>query len=186
MKDVSNEEREGYNDLRQIATPGTNPPAGYSRVYAKSDGLLYRLDSAGNEVVFVGTTGATGPQGFTGATGVGARGFTGPQGATGPTGVGGTGATGPRGANIPGATGATGPGVGTTGATGPTGPLGATGPTGPQILTGYTVGTLPGSPVQGQLAFVTDALTPTYGAVVSAGGSVVTIVFYDGTNWTCR
>ena len=49
-------------------------------------------------------------------------------------------------------------------------------------LKGYTVATLP-SGIQGDTAFVTDALGPTFLAPVVGGGAVVTTVFYDGTNW---
>src|ERR1039458_8438264 len=108
MREVSNQEQEGYSDIRQIATPDTNPVAGYSRVYSKSDGKLYRLDSSGNETVYLGSTGPTGPVGSTGPTGPVGIGTTGP---TGPLGVGRTGPTGPIG----------------TGTTGPTGPQGITG-----------------------------------------------------------
>jgi hypothetical protein len=52
-------------------------------------------------------------------------------------------------------------------------------------LKGYTVATLP-TGVVGDIAYVTDASAPTYGAIVSGGGSVVTPVFFNGTNWTCR
>ena len=86
-------------------------------------------------------TGATGPTGATGATGLtgptgptGATGLTGPTGAVGATGAtGATGLTGPTGAT--GAAGLTGP-TGATGATGLTGPTGATGLTGPTGATG--------------------------------------------------
>jgi hypothetical protein len=48
---------------------------------------------------------------------------------------------------------------------------------------GFTVSTLPiGQPI-GTMAYVTDALAPTYMATVAGGGSVVTPVFYNGTNW---
>ena len=47
----------------------------------------------------------------------------------------------------------------------------------------YTVATLPGSPTQGDTAFVTDALAPTFGATVVGGGAVVIPVFYDGAAW---
>lgn len=47
----------GAMDWAQIATP-SNPAAGRNRVYFKSDGNLYKLDSAGVETVF--TTGAGG------------------------------------------------------------------------------------------------------------------------------
>ena len=52
-------------------------------------------------------------------------------------------------------------------------------------MKGYTVGTLPAG-VTGAWAYVTDASGPTYGATVVGGGSVVTPVFYNGSNWTCR
>lgn len=51
-------------------------------------------------------------------------------------------------------------------------------------LAGYTVGTLPAG-VQGDKVFVTDALAPAYLVTVVAGGSAVTEVFYNGTNWVC-
>lgn len=49
-------------------------------------------------------------------------------------------------------------------------------------LKGYTVATLPAG-TQGDTAYVTDALAPAFLAVVVGGGSVVTPVFYNGTNW---
>lgn len=49
-------------------------------------------------------------------------------------------------------------------------------------LKGYTVATLPVG-TQGDTAFVTDALAPTFLATVVGGGAVVTPVFYNGTNW---
>lgn len=51
-------------------------------------------------------------------------------------------------------------------------------------LKNYTVATLPAG-VQGDKAFVTDALAPTYLVTVAGGGTVVTEVFYNGTNWVC-
>jgi hypothetical protein len=51
-----------------------------------------------------------------------------------------------------------------------------------QRLAQYTVGTLP-TGVQGDNAYVTDALAPTYMAIVVGGGSVVTPVFYNGSSW---
>lgn len=61
--------------------------------------------------------------------------------------------------------------------------------TGPNIvstsvvrLKNYTVATLPAG-TQGDTAFVTDALAPTYLTAVVGGGAIVTPVFYDGTNW---
>lgn len=50
-------------------------------------------------------------------------------------------------------------------------------------LKGYTVATLPGSPTQGDTAFVTDSLTPVTLAIVAGGGASVVTVFYNGTNW---
>ena len=47
---------------------------------------------------------------------------------------------------------------------------------------GYTVATLP-TGVTGARAYVTNALAPTYGATVVAGGAVTIPVFYNGTNW---
>jgi len=47
---------------------------------------------------------------------------------------------------------------------------------------GYTVATLP-TGVVGARAYVTNALAPTYGATVVAGGAVVIPVFYNGANW---
>lgn len=51
---------------------------------------------------------------------------------------------------------------------------------------GYTVATLPSSPNTGTLAHVTDADTPVYRSPVSAGGSEIVLVFFDGTNWICH
>lgn len=55
-------------------------------------------------------------------------------------------------------------------------------PNTPVRLGGYFVSTLPAG-VQGDTAFVTDALAPAYITAVVGGGAVVTPVFYDGTNW---
>lgn len=52
----------------------------------------------------------------------------------------------------------------------------------PIQLRGYTVATLPAGG-QGDTAFVTDALAPTFLTAVAGGGAVVTPVFYNGTNW---
>jgi len=49
-------------------------------------------------------------------------------------------------------------------------------------LKNYTVATLP-TGTQGDIAFVTDALAPTFLTTIVGGGAVVTPVFYDGTNW---
>jgi hypothetical protein len=51
-----------------------------------------------------------------------------------------------------------------------------------QRLAQYTVATLP-TGAQGDLCYVTDALTPTYLGTVVGGGSVVCKVFFNGTNW---
>jgi hypothetical protein len=53
-------------------------------------------------------------------------------------------------------------------------------------LKGYTVATLPVSPTQGDTAFVTDATSPSYLSIIVGGGSVVTPVFYNGTNWVAH
>ncbi len=49
----------------------------------------------------------------------------------------------------------------------------------------YTVATLPSASTSGNGArsHVSDALAPTFGATVAAGGSVSTPVYSDGTNW---
>ena len=47
---------------------------------------------------------------------------------------------------------------------------------------GYTVATLP-TGVVGARAYVTDALAPTFGAIVVTGGAITIPVFYNGTNW---
>jgi hypothetical protein len=51
-----------------------------------------------------------------------------------------------------------------------------------QRLAQYTVATLP-TGAQGDLAYVTDALTPTYLGTAVGGGAVVCKVFFNGTNW---
>ena len=48
--------------------------------------------------------------------------------------------------------------------------------------TGFTVSTLPAGSV-GMRTYVTDALAPTFGATVVAGGAVTIPVFYNGSNW---
>ncbi len=52
----------------------------------------------------------------------------------------------------------------------------------PLNLSGYTVATLPAGS-QGDVAYVTDALSPAYLSPVIGGGSTVTRVFYDGAAW---
>jgi len=52
---------------------------------------------------------------------------------------------------------------------------------------GMTVVNLPGTPVAGMRAYVTDSNAASYtagiGAIVAAGGTTVVPVFYDGTSW---
>ena len=52
-------------------------------------------------------------------------------------------------------------------------------------LVNYTVATLPSAVTSGKgaRAFVTDALTPTFGSTVVTGGAVAVPVYSDGTNW---
>lgn len=52
----------------------------------------------------------------------------------------------------------------------------------------YTVSTLPSPPSTGAgtMAYVTDALTPSYLVTVVGGGSVVTPVFYNGASWVAH
>jgi hypothetical protein len=57
--------------------------------------------------------------------------------------------------------------------------------TGVVTTSGYTVATLP-TGVVGMTAYVTNATAPTYLATVVGGGSVVTPVFFNGTNWVCH
>jgi len=52
-------------------------------------------------------------------------------------------------------------------------------------LKSFTVATLPTASA-GTIAYVTDATAPAYLAIVAGGGSVVTPVFYNGTNWVCH
>ena len=53
---------------------------------------------------------------------------------------------------------------------------------GPINMENYTVATLPIG-TQGDIAYVTDALLPTFLAVIAGGGAVVTPVFFNGVNW---
>jgi hypothetical protein len=52
-------------------------------------------------------------------------------------------------------------------------------------LTNYTVTTLPSAVTSGigARSFVTNALGPTFGAVVVTGGAIAVPVYSDGTNW---
>lgn len=52
----------------------------------------------------------------------------------------------------------------------------------PITLMGYTVATLP-TGVTGHMAYVTNAIAPSYGVTVVGGGAIVTPVFYDGATW---
>lgn len=52
----------------------------------------------------------------------------------------------------------------------------------PLRIKNYTVGTLPVG-ARGDIAYVTDALAPTFLANIVGGGAVVTPVFYNGANW---
>lgn len=52
-------------------------------------------------------------------------------------------------------------------------------------LVSYTVATLPVGGF-GWVAYVTDALGPTYLATVVGGGAVRCPVFFNGTNWVCH
>lgn len=55
----------------------------------------------------------------------------------------------------------------------------------PVRLAGYTVGTLPAG-VIGDTAYVTDALAPTWGAVLVGGGAIVTRAFFNGAAWVAQ
>ena len=55
----------------------------------------------------------------------------------------------------------------------------------PINLKGYTVATLPAG-VQGDVAYVTDALAPTFLTAVVGGGAVVCPVFYNGAAWVAH
>lgn len=54
--------------------------------------------------------------------------------------------------------------------------------TGTVILKGFTVSGLP-TGVIGMTAYVTDALTPSFGTTLVGGGAIVTKAFYNGSNW---
>jgi len=54
----------------------------------------------------------------------------------------------------------------------------------PLALASYTVATLPAGN-QGDTAYVTNALGPTYGAAAVGGGTVVNLVFKNATTWVC-
>lgn len=50
-------------------------------------------------------------------------------------------------------------------------------------LFGYTVSGLPAAGTAGRTAYVTDALTPSFGVIITGGGSTKIPVFDNGTNW---
>lgn len=50
-------------------------------------------------------------------------------------------------------------------------------------LAGYPVAALPAAGTAGRIAYVTDALTPSFLVIVVGGGSTKTPVFDNGTNW---
>ena len=50
----------------------------------------------------------------------------------------------------------------------------------------FTVATLPTGLTLNQRLIVTDALTPTYLSAVVGGGTVITPVIWNGTNWICN
>jgi hypothetical protein len=53
-----------------------------------------------------------------------------------------------------------------------------------RIVTALTVATLPGTPLAGMIARVTDATLPVIGATVAGGGAAYALVNYNGANWT--
>ena len=57
--------------------------------------------------------------------------------------------------------------------------------TNPGYLTAnvYTVAGLPAAGTAGRKAFVSNALSPTFGSAVAGGGSVTIPVFDNGTTW---
>ena len=53
-----------------------------------------------------------------------------------------------------------------------------------RVVTGLTVATLPGTPLVGMVARVTDATAPVVGSTVTGGGAAAALVWYNGANWT--
>jgi hypothetical protein len=53
-----------------------------------------------------------------------------------------------------------------------------------EISTALTVATLPGTPVVGMIARVTDADSPSVGSTVVGAGAANALVWYNGSNWT--
>lgn len=52
-----------------------------------------------------------------------------------------------------------------------------------RLAAAFTVATLPAAGTQGRMAYVTDALTPTFLTLAVGGGAVVTPVFDNGGSW---
>jgi hypothetical protein len=50
--------------------------------------------------------------------------------------------------------------------------------------TAYEVSTLPGTPVVGMIARVTDATAPAVGSTVTGGGAAAALCWYNGANWS--
>ena len=53
-----------------------------------------------------------------------------------------------------------------------------------RVTRALTVATLPGTPLAGMIARVTDANTPVIGTTVADGGAAYALVNYNGANWT--
>jgi hypothetical protein len=53
-----------------------------------------------------------------------------------------------------------------------------------QIVRALTVATLPGTPLAGMIARVSDANTPVIGMTVAGSGAAYALVNYNGSNWT--
>ena len=53
-----------------------------------------------------------------------------------------------------------------------------------RVSTALTVATLPGTPLVGMMARVTNATTPVVGMTVTGGGAAAALCWYNGANWT--
>lgn len=51
-------------------------------------------------------------------------------------------------------------------------------------MTGMAFADLPASPAAGQIAYITDGDTTTWGDTVAGSGSDKVLVWFNGTNWT--
>jgi hypothetical protein len=51
-------------------------------------------------------------------------------------------------------------------------------------ITGVVFASLPGTPVAGEVAYVTDSDTVVWGATIAGGSTNKVLAFYNGTNWT--